>query len=232
MKTAFLEKILHTMSILYIDYNETYRINVTKALKMKSSKIFVAKTAQEALELYKNHNIDIILTDINLQKQNDGIELIKTIRQENLTIPIIVISASKDAMQIVQLIGLKLIDYIFKPISLKRLRDDLYLAVQTILDNGKFMIFFDNNIVYNVQKQLLLQNKQEIPLTHNERSLLNFLILHQGTIATKDEIKDAVWEYAYDITDSAFKSLINRLRSKIGKQSIKNVSGSGYILNV
>ena len=49
---------------------------------------------------------------------------------------------------------------------------------------------------------------------------------------SKDEIKNHLWEDSYEATDSALKSVLNKLRNKIGKDSIKNVSGVGYQIQV
>jgi len=232
MNTRLIEKILFNMSILYVESDSRYQTNVSEALNMKCKNVFVSSCVEESLDIFNNNNINIVITDINIKEEEDGTKLIKKIREINKDTPIIIISASKDAMQIVQLIGLGLVDYIFKPISLRRLRNDLYKSVQIILDKGIYIIFFENDITYNVTKRLLSKNENEITLTNSERMLLDYFVLNKNTILTKDEIKREVWEFSYDITDSAFKSLINRLRNKIGKNTIKNISGSGYILNV
>jgi len=62
--------------------------------------------------------------------------------------------------------------------------------------------------------------------------MLDVLIYNQQYILNKEELKDLVWENSYDVSDTAFKSLINRLRTKIGKKSLKNVASTGYILNL
>ena len=51
-------------------------------------------------------------------------------------------------------------------------------------------------------------------------------------ILSQEEIVSVVWPDCFEISNSAFKSLISRLRAKIGKESIKNNSGNGYILEI
>lgn len=232
MNLQSIENILKTMSILYIEADKTYKKGVSEALEIKVKKVFVASTLKVASDIYNTNNIDIIITDINLDTDGDGIKLIKSLRDINRKIPIIVISNSKDVFQITKLIKFNLVDYIFKPIDLKQLREALNRSVERILYNGVYVIYFKNDTNYNIQKNILLRADREMSLTHNERLLLNTLVVNQNCILSKEEIKAIVWENSYEVSDTAFKSLINRLRTKVGKDSIKNSSGNGYILNL
>ena len=67
-------------------------------------------------------------------------------------------------------------------------------------------------------------------LTASETKLLNFLVKNKHRTVSMQEIKNEIWDDPYDATDTAFKSLLHKLRAKIGKNSIKNVSGIGYFL--
>ena len=226
------EKILKTMSLLYVEKDDVFRLNVVKALKLKAKKVFDCSTIKEASIAYNSNNIDLIITNISFDKTNDGIKFIHNIRQINKKIPIIVISESKNLLEIVELIKYNLIDYIFKPIDIKQLREGLSRAVEQIIYSGNYITYFKNNIEYNMQKNILTSYDHEVTLTNQERLLLNFLIKNQNLMITQDEIKDVVWENSYDVSDTAFKALINRLRQKIGKETIKNSSGNGYILDI
>jgi DNA-binding response OmpR family regulator len=232
MNTKPLEKMLSTMSILYVESDERFKLNVAEALNMKAKNVFVASTIQETSTLYNENHIDIIITDVNVTNDQDGVKFIEQVRRINKEIPIIVISASTNLIPVVKLIKFNLVDYIFKPISLKQLQEALYESVTRIINSGTYVIYFKNNISYNIQKNELIKDGKEISLTNQERVLLNSLILNQNMILSMETIKDIVWEDGYYASDAAFKSLINRLRGKIGKESIKNSSGNGYILNV
>jgi DNA-binding response OmpR family regulator len=55
-------------------------------------------------------------------------------------------------------------------------------------------------------------------------------IKYKNKTVTTNEIKNLLWNDPYDATDSALKSILNKLRAKIGKKTIKNVPGAGYYL--
>jgi len=231
MNVSSIEKILESMTILYIESDEVFNEKVTKGLKLKSKKVFNTYTIEEAVKLYKEIKPDIIITEI-LVKDTNGLEFIKNIRNINENIPIIVITSSTKLEHLLESIKLNLIDYILKPINVTQLRKALQRSVSTLFKNAMVEIEFPNGTKYNYQKKLLTKDGKDIHITHNEVELLNLLLVNQHYILSIDEIKEMVWKDQYYVTDQAFKSLLNRLRNKIGKESIKNISGSGYILNL
>ena len=247
MSNKFIQNILKTLNVLYIDTDENYTQKMSQALEIKVYSVFTAKTIKEATEIYNNENIDIIITELSLNKTLTT-KFISKIRDINKYIPIIIISLVKDLNLMREVIKLNLTDYIFKPIDIKILKETLMRSATSIYDAGIYEIIFQNSTKYNVRKKLLTLdkdaltldkeklaitvNKEELTLTINEVRLLDILIFNQQSLLTKEDLKNMIWENAYEISDEALKSLMTRLRKKIGKESIQNVSGSGYILNL
>lgn len=124
-------------------------------------------------------------------------------------------------------------DYLTKPVDFKTLNNSLHTCVEEIIDNSRYMISFKNNIQYNVlQKKLFdLNIKEEITLTSKELDLIDFLIKNSNRIVSSEELKSNLWEDYFEATDSALKNLLNKVRKKIGKESITNISGVGYKLS-
>ena len=128
---------------------------------------------------------------------------------------------------------LKLVDYLTKPIDFKSLNSALNKCVDEILDNSRYIISFKNNIQYNVLHKKLIDssNDKEIALTSKELTLLELLIKNSNRVLSTDELKTSIWEDEFEATDSALKNLLNKLRKKIGKESIINISSVGYRLD-
>ena len=223
------QNLLKELTILYIEDENNIRQNITKTLNMLVHKVIDCGDALEALEIFEKNNIDIILSDINLP-QLDGLEFCQKIRQKDEYIPIILLTAHLKTEYLLQATKLKLIDYLIKPVNFDTLLEVLQKAAKEIIKQGRFEIYFDTNTVYNLQKKCLYNNHQEIPLTHNEITLLEFLIQEKQRVVSSDEIKTIVWQDSFDATDSALKNLLNKLRKKIGKECIANISGVGYRL--
>jgi DNA-binding response OmpR family regulator len=231
MNKLSIEKMLKQLSILYIEDDLKYIKSVTTALKVKCDNVICTSNLKEAAMQYRKTKIDIIICEFIISDSPVHLFL-QTIRDENFNIPIIIISKSTKTEDLLEAIKLNLIEYIVKPIELKVLREALIKSVVKILASGKYEVYFGDNITYNIKKKLLLKDDKEIKIALNETSLLELLISNQHYAISKEEIMYAVWDDDYNISDGAFKTLLNRLRNKIGKDSIKRVSGSRYLLNL
>lgn len=224
-------KILKNLNILYIEDEKNIRINIKKTLELFCENVFDAENILDAKKILTTNRIDIIISDINLPDMS-GIDFVKEIRLSDKTIPIVLLSAYTDKEFLLEATKLKLVDYLTKPIDFKNLNNALQKCVEEILYNSRYIITFKNNIQYNVSHHCLIDDtkKEEIHLTSKELDLLNFLIKNNNRVCSSDELKSAIWDDYLEATDSALKNLLNKLRKKIGKESIVNISGVGYKL--
>ena len=231
-KNPNFNNILKNLNILYIEDEENIRVNIKKVLLLLCENVFDVPSTEEAKIILKEQRIDIVISDINLPDSN-GISFVKELRKTDKTIPVILLSAYTDTKYLLEATKLKLVDYLTKPIDFKTLNDALQTCVEEILDNSRYLILFQNNIQYNVlhKKLIDLNTKKEILLTSKELELLSFLIKHNNRIVSTDELKSNIWEDYFEATDSALKNLLNKVRKKIGKESIINISGVGYRLD-
>lgn len=231
-KNTNFNNILKNLNILYIEDEENIRVNIKKVLLLLCENVFDVPSTEEAKIILKEQRIDIVISDINLP-DSDGISFVKELRKTDKTIPVILLSAYTDTKYLLEATKLKLVDYLTKPIDFKTLNNALQTCVEEILDNSRYLILFQNNIQYNVlhKKLIDLNTKKEILLTSKELELLSFLIKHNNRIVSTDELKSNIWEDYFEATDSALKNLLNKVRKKIGKESIINISGVGYRLD-
>lgn len=225
-------KVLKNLNILYIEDEQNIRINIKKTLELFCQNVFDVESILDAKEILSNHRVDIIISDINLPDMS-GLQFIKEVRMKDKTIPVILLSAYTDKEYLLEATKLKLVDYLTKPIDFKNLNNALNKCVEEILDNSRYIISFQNDIQYNVLHGTLINtvDNKEIYLTSKEFDLLNLLIKNGNSISSADELKSRIWEDSFEATDSALKNTLNKIRRKIGKESILNISGIGYKLN-
>ena len=225
-------KILKNLNILYIEDEASIKENVKKTLELFCDNVYDEECIENAKKTLEKNRIDIIISDINLPDIS-GIDFIKELRKIDKTIPVIILSAYTDKNYLLEATKLKLVDYLTKPIDFKSLNSALNKCVDEILDNSRYIISFKNNIQYNVLHKKLIDssNDKEIALTSKELTLLELLIKNSNRVLSTDELKTSIWEDEFEATDSALKNLLNKLRKKIGKESIINISSVGYRLN-
>ena len=102
------------LKILYAEDNEKIRESYALVLKRYFKEVIEACDGKEALELYRSHKPDIVLTDINMPEL-DGLELIRIIREDDKTTKIIVLSAYSDQEKLMKAISLIGLDLWFHP---------------------------------------------------------------------------------------------------------------------
>jgi two-component system response regulator RegX3 len=193
-------------------------------------------TADECQRIIKEHEIDLILLDINLV-ESSGFDLCQEIRQSYDT-PIFFVSARDTTEDMLVALNIGGDDYITKPYDLgilaakikarlkrKEVKQDAALVVVTI----------DNIKIDHIKMKAFLDNK-ELELKAKEFKLLSYLMTHPNKVIPKDEILYEVWGDTY-ISDNALNVQISRLREKIEKNPdepvyIKTIWGQGYMFEV
>lgn len=221
--------LLKTLSVLYVEDEDNIRKDLTNTLELLCSKVYPFSSAKEALDFYNSQKTDIVLSDISLGDMN-GIELVKAIRSKDKKTPVILLSAHTDTEYLLEAAKLKLVEYMRKPITFSELENSMVNAALEIISDGNYIVEFEGGLKYNVRQNLLYENNIEKKLSASEITLLNFLIKNKERTVSMQEIKNHIWDDPYYATDTAFKSLLHKLRSKIGKSSIRNVSGIGYYI--
>lgn len=230
MKTYDVNKILKDLNILYIEDEDNIRKNINLTLNLLVNKVFACASYEEGMKSYNENKIDIILSDINLPGKS-GIDLCKEIRENNIIIPIILLTAHLDTEYLLDATKLKLVDYLIKPINFDSLHKVLLKAANELIRENTFRIKFLNNVEFDINNKILLcEDKNEIRLTSSELTLLEYLVNNSKRVVPHEEIKSNIWEDPFAASDSALKNLLNKLRKKIGKESIENISGIGFRL--
>lgn len=229
----YFKNIIQHLNILYIEDEENIRKNIKKTLEMLVNNVFDASNIKDAKKILENKRIDIIISDINLEEEN-ALYFIKDIRKDYFNNPIILLSAYTDKDYLLEATKLKLVDYLVKPIDFKTLNSAIEKAAIELIEIGNYIVEFDTKSSYNVLTKRLTQknNKESIDLTAKEIELLELLIFNSNRIINYEEIKSSLWNNSYDVSDSALKNLINKLRNKIGKDTITNISKIGFKINI
>lgn len=221
-----LKNILKHSNVLFIsELDDSYK-KIDNILKIFFKNIFYTNSIKRASSFYEKSFPNVIVIDINLHETN-GINFIKELRKKNKSLPIIVISNLKETDILLEAIKLNLIDYLLKPFDLNKLINSLNVCAKQILNNGDILIHIKKEYNYDYVQKIIIKNKEEIKLTKNESRLIELLLANKNKYVPNSNIRRIIWSYK-DISDSAFKSLINRVTNKIGKDLINNSFAMGY----
>ena len=220
---------LKNIKILYIEDEEFIRQNAIEYLSFYSDYVYEAIDGIDGYEKYKQIKPDIIICDIMMPRLN-GIELIEKIRQEDKTTQIIVATARIDTEFLIKAVELRLVKYLTKPITEDKLLPILNEAVDLLKDNDSNILNFEDNYKFDTLNKTLLKDNNIIKLTKKELMFLELCCKNKNRAVTYSELENYIWE-GY-MTQDAMRSVVKELRKKLPKNSLENVSGIGYKINL
>lgn len=222
-----LKLILGSSSLLLVEDDLRVREKFSMLLGMYVNKIYEASHGKKALEVYKKHKPSFIITDIEMSDM-DGLEFIEIIRKENENIPVIVISAYSNKEYLLSAIKLQLIDYLIKPVNHNDLMISLERVAKLLRKNRlSNIIEIKNGVVYNPTDKTISVSDVTNRLTINESELLELLIVNKGKLVTKNMVENKIYIFK-EMSDSALKNVVYKLRKKLVKDIIVSVDRLGY----
>lgn len=198
------------------------------ALRNAGYDTICARTKREALALLGNKE-SLLLIDIGLP-DGDGIGLYQEL-QKKRNIPAIFLTARDEEQDMLAAFDMGADDYVVKPFSIKVLLKRIEAVCKR---NGEELIFSCGEIALFSGRKQVFVNGQEIVLTAKEYQLLEYLMMNQGQVLTKENILERIWGVdGQFVVDNTVSVTINRLRKKIEPDEkqpryIKNVFGLGY----
>ncbi len=214
------------MRILIVDDEELIRNVIKEYLKMENYIIDEAADGDEAVNLAKQKDYDLIIMDIMMPKK-DGYQACKEIKQSK-NIPFIMLSARGEEYD--KLIGFELgiDDYVTKPFSPK----ELVARVKAILKRSKQeqTKYTFEGLVINDTAHIVTIDDTPINLTPKEYELLKYLIKNKNIALSREQLLSSIWGYDFYGDDRTIDTHIKTLRNNLGKyrKYIATVRGMGY----
>ena len=217
--------------ILLLEDDITLNDTLTDYLEENYYEVESLYDGEDAYERIYEKSFDLFLLDVNVPSLN-GFELLKNVREQEIKTPAIFITSLNSMDSFEEGFESGCDDYIRKPFELK----ELLIRVQTILKRGYFhevdaKIQLSDDVYYDVDKNLLYKNEEEIKLNNKETKLLNYFLKNQDIVLSHRMIYDNVWEYDEESSDFSLRTYIKNLRKIFGKERIISVKKLGYRFN-
>ncbi|RLB62322.1 MAG: DNA-binding response regulator [Deltaproteobacteria bacterium] len=220
------------MKILVIEDEKKVANFLQKGLKEEQFVVDVAYDGLDGEHLATTNDYDLILLDIMLPGK-DGIEILKTLRQRQINIPVIMLTAKEMVEDKVEGFNAGCDDYISKPFSF----EELLVRIRAVLRRGSgalsnVLTFAD--LTLDLISHKVIRDGREIELTAKEYTLLEYLVRNPNRVLTRTMIAEHVWDYNYDSFTNVIDVYINYLRNKVDRgfatKLIHTVRGVGYVL--
>ena len=217
--------------VLVIDDEPGVRELISEALSLSEITAVQAADGLEALSFLRRERFDLLILDINMPKL-DGLALLEKLRNEGMSVPVLMLSARADKADINQGLRTGADDYLTKPFSI----EELVLRVKAIMRRSKgevaeVKVLTCGPISMDFSKYSVKFNDQLVDLSPTEFKLLEQLILNRGNVVTKETLLSEVWEIDFKSSSTVVDTYISYLRKKLhidGFDGIKTVRGIGF----
>ncbi len=137
-----------TLNILFVEDDEVISEVYEELFSLIFKKIYKAKNGKEGLEVFQNNNIDMVLTDYNMPVCN-GLEMSKKIREEDPSIPIILVTAFEELEVLREALEINITNFLKKPFDADKIFDVFNKTVKMIIADRCLMEEQKNEILYN-----------------------------------------------------------------------------------
>lgn len=225
--------------ILIIDNDESILTQLDYYLSQTGFKILTVKDGKNALQLIEQQTPDFIILEINLPVI-DGFEVCRQIRQQQITTPILMLTAKNDEFDKVLGLELGADDYMTKPFSPREVVAKVKAILRRVNQLEALFANQEDEVKLSIGNIEILLDKHEsyingdlVELTPKEFELLVYLVNNKGRTLTREQLLEAIWKFDLAKDTRIVDVYISHLREKIEKDTrkpfyIKTVRGHGY----
>ena len=218
------------MKLLIIEDDENILSLLQRAFSEDGYAVDSAMDGEEGEYLALMNSYDIIILDWMLPLKN-GIEIISSLREKNITTPTIMLSAKDETKD--KIVGLKhgADDYLSKPFSFAELEARVEALYRRNVSQGVTLLKI-GDIEIDSDSKIVTKNEQRVELTSKEYELLMFFFKNKNAYVSNAMIEEQLWNNQEYINSNVIQVTVYHLRKKLGKELIKSNRGLGYKVEV
>lgn len=214
------------INILIVEDEKEIREGVSEYLSEVGYNVISAEDGMQAIELFKNSKIDLVILDIMLPKAN-GFVVLNKIRQES-NVPVIMLTAMSDDYTQIMSFDEKADDYITKPFSIIVLYKRIEALLRRVVKVSENKKWFYGDIEIDFEGYSARKNGENIDLKPKEIKLIELLLKYEGKVLTRAQILDNLWNIEESPNDRVIDVYIKNIRKKLLLDCIVTVKGIGY----
>ncbi|CAA6802385.1 MAG: DNA-binding response regulator [uncultured Sulfurovum sp.] len=221
------------MKILLVEDDGDIANFLKKGLREESYSVDHTTNGSEALYLVDVNQYDLIILDVMLPGHN-GFEVCQILRNKNIDIPIIMLTAKDSITDKVTGLNYGADDYLSKPFSFEELLARIKVQLRRKSTTANIIVIKDLELDINQRK--VSRANRVISLTSKEYALLEFLARNKGSILSETVINENLTDMNTKSMSNIINVYIYRLRNKIDKnfdhKLIHTIRGTGYMLGI
>lgn len=221
------------MDVLVIEDDQSVRVLVRAVLEKNGNTVAQADNAADGQELAFNNDYDIIILDLGLPDGN-GYDICKNIRDQDITTPVLILSAEQETDVKVKCLKVGADDYLTKPFNPEELMARVEAITRRSTDASGEQVLTCGELEVKLLEREFNVDGTEVDLTNNEFNLLVYLLKNKNRIISQEEIAEKVWDIHFDTQTNYINVYISYLRKKIRDHTendyIETVRKKGFVL--
>ena len=217
------------MNILVIEDDRRLADLIARRLRTAGHTVETCDDGSRGLDRATAGGLDLAIVDVMLPGM-DGISLTRTLRDRDVAIPILMLTARDGIDDRVDGLRSGADDYLIKPFAF----DELLARVDALARRSRGApagaILRHGAVTLNPRSRRVHVEGEEVELTSKEFDLLTCLLEHRGQVLTRAELKELVWDFPFDAQTKVVDLYVHYLRRKLGPGGdiIRTVRGVGY----
>lgn len=222
------------MRVLLIEDEPHLREQIGQHLRQHQLTVDMSPDGEDGLFLGTEYPYDVAVIDLGLPKLS-GIEVIKQLREQNITFPILILTARGRWQDKVEGLEAGADDYLVKPFHFEELLARLNALARRAAGWSQSSMRC-GPVELNPASQQVMLHQSVIELTAFEYRLLHYLMLHAGEVISKTELTDHIYDQDQDRDSNVIEVFVKRLRNKLDPDKtlnpIETLRGRGYRLTL
>ncbi len=218
------------MRLLVVEDQSLLRQQLAQGLTRQGYVVDDAADGRAGLYFAMEYAYDAAIIDLGLPLL-DGISLIRQIRAQGRTFPILILTARGDWQDKVEGLDAGADDYVVKPFQLEEILARLNALLRRAAGFAKPLIEC-GPIALDITAKRVTLSGQGVDLTAYEYKLLEYLMLHPGKVISKTELTEHLYAQDYDRDSNVLEVFVRRLRQKLDPEDtlhpIETIRGQGY----
>lgn len=221
------------MRILIIEDNIDLCEAMSYQLQNEGYTTDICNSGENALFYAKQQSYDVIILDRMLPVM-DGITILKTIRQKNIHVPVILVTAMDGVNDRINGLDSGADDYLVKPFVMEELLARIRALVRRPQKIELSEVLYFTNLSLDVKKQIIANGDRNASLSKRETDLLEYFMRHPNQILPREMILSHVWGPDNFVEEGNLDNYIHFLRRRLKSISstvqIKTIHSVGYRL--
>lgn len=220
------------MRILLAEDEQDLNRIITRKLTSDGYSVDSCLDGEEAIDILSYTDYDAVILDIMMPKA-DGFAVLKSLRDAGKTTPVLFLTARDAVTDRVRGLDSGANDYLVKPFSFEELSARLRAMTRTAFGTVSNILSIED-LTLDCASHAVKRGGKEILLSAREYALLEYFMLNQGIVLSREKIENHIWNFEYEGGTNVVDVYISYLRKKIDDgheiKLIHTVRGRGYVL--